>query len=357
MQDNDFFNLLAISMGRNAAIPKLDADGWQGLYDTAVKQTLVGVMQAGIDAIPRREGPPLGKYTLWAYTTEKIEDGNASKAEAARSLYGLFTSAGMRCCILKGASSARLYPMPKRRQSGDIDIWVEGGREQVLSYLKGVCKVGEIVYHHCDARLVKGVHVEVHFTPTWMNSPVLNRRLQRYFASCAEREFSSFDPDLGFACTSVQFTAVYSVVHAWRHVADEGVGLRQLMDIHYALEALPQEERAGVRDALSSFGLRRFTAAVMYVLGAVFGLEETKMVVLPDGRRGAFLLEEVLLSGNFGRFDVRNQAIRSSSSRTSKMLKKFCRALRFMGMCPRDVLASPMFKAWQYLWRRRHHYL
>ena len=37
--------------------------------------------------------------------------------------------------ILKGQANARLYPDKHARQPGDVDIWVEGGRERVLALL------------------------------------------------------------------------------------------------------------------------------------------------------------------------------------------------------------------------------
>ena len=38
--------------------------------------------------------------------------------------------------ILKGQANARLYPDKFSRETGDIDIWVEGGRESVLALLQ-----------------------------------------------------------------------------------------------------------------------------------------------------------------------------------------------------------------------------
>ena len=37
------------------------------------------------------------------------------------------------------------------------------------------------VYHHVDFPVIDELPIEVHFTPSWMNSPFTNRRLQDFF--------------------------------------------------------------------------------------------------------------------------------------------------------------------------------
>lgn len=351
-----FFDLLAISMGRERDFPVLDHDAWEHLFELAKKQSLLGVMMAGLDALPRKGGAPLKYYSRWALMTEDIEKKSQARLEAARSLYGRFADVGLRSCVLKGPSAAARYPVPSRRQSGDIDIWVEGGTEKVMSFLRGICPTRNIVYHHCDAKLVDGISVEVHFTPSWMNSYVLNRRFQRYCAQKQDGQFSNFDGSLGFAVTDPEFAAVFSIVHIWRHVMDEGVGLRQLMDLHYLLEDLDEDRRTAAAAQLRRLGLGRFTAAVMFTLREVFGLPEDRLLVLASQRGGAFLLDEILMAGNFGHFDTRIRR-RGGESRGARTVRKFCRDTRFFGFCPRDVLAAPFFKLWQYCWRRRNGYL
>ena len=37
-------------------------------------------------------------------------------------------------CILKGQGNALMYPDPYARVPGDIDIWLDGGREKILDF-------------------------------------------------------------------------------------------------------------------------------------------------------------------------------------------------------------------------------
>ena len=46
---------------------------------------------------------------------------------------------GFRCCILKGQGNAENYAqLALLRQSGDIDIWVEGGLKMVYNWAKNI---------------------------------------------------------------------------------------------------------------------------------------------------------------------------------------------------------------------------
>lgn len=350
-----FRDLLALAVGNTASFPEsLSREEWDDLRKTASKQSLLGVTFSAVDALPDGHRPPLGIYSRWALDTEKICAANSRRAECVAELDKLFAGAGLRSCILKGQGVARFYPHPELRQCGDIDIWVDGSRKEVLDFLRERCEVKAVVYHHCDARLFKDVPVEVHFTPTWMNDPLLNARLQRWFCSEAPAQFANRVGD--YSAPTGSFDAVFLSVHIFRHLLDEGVGLRQLMDLQYVLRALSSGEIAYVSRVLGSLGLSRFSGAAMWLLGEVFGLPEAAMVCKPDARRGAFLLDEVLRAGNFGMHDPRNRHSRDES-RIGAFVRKSRRQLRFLSIAPREVLAAPFFKAWQYCWRRIHRYL
>gem|GEM_PF-4950724 len=219
----------------------------------------------------------------------------------------LFREAGFANCILKGQGAARRYPKPEWRQCGDIDIWVQGRREDIIKFVRSKCSCGEVVYHHVGARFFQDVPTEVHFTPTWMNSPLRNRRLQAFFDTQAPKQFSNIVEGKEFNAPTAEFDAVFMLVHIYRHLFSEGVGLRQLFDYYWTLLALSPQGRATASGQLRTLGLRRIAASVMYVLQKVFALPEEMMLAAPDRKDGEFLLNEILISGNFGKGDNRLQ--------------------------------------------------
>lgn len=351
------FQLIGIALGnRDAFDAPLSPEEWGSLLAAARKQALVGVLSPALDRLPAEQKAPLRIYARWMLLVEQIQKSYAEQADAARRLSNALAADGIRSCILKGAGAAALYPQPDLRQSGDVDIWVEGSREQTLAYFKARYPVREVVYHHFDAKVFENVPVEVHFMPSWMNSYRLNRRLQDFFAQNAQKQFDNRDEALGFAVPETDFNAVYSLIHIFRHLFFEGIGLRQIMDYHYILLHLGEADRKSVMAQVRSLGLGTFAGALMYVLGEVFGLDEKYMICPPDACRGADFLEEVLRAGNFGKYDERN-AHSSGEGLAGRAWRRLARLAGMAEAYPREALSAPGFKVWQYFWRKKNGYL
>ena len=137
-------------------------------------------------------------------------------------------------------------------------------------------------------------------------------------------------------------------MHIYRHLFAEGIGLRQLLDYYFVLyQGFTAEEREETMRTLSALKMQRFTAAVMWVLQHVFGMEERYLLTTPNEREGRFLLNEIMLAGNFGQHDERLQHGKGES-RLHWGLRKVMRNFRFVRSYPSEVLWSPLFKLWQF---------
>lgn len=356
--DDILLELLQIALGKRETLSRFP-DGeaaWRELMDTVSAQSLMGVTFPAIEKLYNADIVPTDIYCSWLVMVSRVKEMSALQLKASQGLYQMFEHNKCRSCILKGSSVAALYPEPQLRQSGDVDIWVDADRKRLVPALRAHFPVQKVVYHHCEFTLKGGLHVEVHFTPSWMNGYFANRRLQRWFAEMADRQFANIDPQLGFATPTLGFYGVYSLIHIYRHVLEEGIGLRQLMDYYYLLRHMTGEERASVYRELRRLRMQGFAAAVMYVLREVFLLEDEYLLCPPDVKEGAFLLESVLCSGNFGRADKRN-AHSADETLMGHGRRKLRRNARLLFHYPAEVLGMPFFMLWQYLWRRRNAYL
>lgn len=179
---NYFFELIQVALGRREALsdnPSLME--WHELYEEAERQAVVGVLMGALEHLPKEQRPPQGVLLQWIGVTQMIEQQNKTLNEAAAQLTRIFKNGGKRSCVLKGQGLARLYPEPLRRQPGDIDLWIEGGRKSMLKFLKdSFLGIGKVVIHHVDARIIEGIDSEIHFIPIWMYNPVHNHRLQNF---------------------------------------------------------------------------------------------------------------------------------------------------------------------------------
>ncbi|SDL93079.1 nucleotidyltransferase domain-containing protein [Segatella bryantii] len=302
--DDDFFKLLRLSLGLTQELPaKMDAHGWRLLYQMALRQSLVGVCYKGICLLPEDYKPPVEIAMQWACEAESIKGMNELLYQETARLTREFEEQGHRTAILKGQANARLYPDRYARQPGDIDIWVEGGKDCVLALLPHHSKA---IYHHVHLPVNKqGVTVEVHFRPSSGNfNPMTNRRLQRWL----EREILlAAQVEENFRVPSVKFALVMQLAHIQRHFLSEGIGLRHVCDSYWLLQHSTVEDRRIVSSVLRKFGLYHIAMALMWVLGEVFRLDKSLMLTAADSYRGNWLLREMMTDGNFGWYAKRQR--------------------------------------------------
>ena len=265
--------------------------------------------------------------------------------------------------MLKGQGVALYYPEPLLRQSGDIDLWVEGSRDDIERLLRERWEVSDEVYHLFGVAIYDDVETEIHVTPSWLYNPIANARLQRFFREQAPKQFTHFASQtesgdgarLGFNCPTLVFNLVFSLSHIWHHFFDEGVGLRQLMDYYYILLHSSAEERAEALTILRSLHMDGLAAAVGFILERGFGLDEAHQLCPSDTWRGTLLLKEVIQGGNFGQYRTVGRASASENA-LQRGWRKTKRQIRFLRAFPCEVPWIPLWKCWHLVWRLRRGY-
>ena len=358
----DFFvELIQIALGIRSSLSTFPLEeDWQKAYRLAEKQALMGLLFSAIEKLNEKDKtamPPMSLFYQWTGLVLNTETQNKRLNEAAEHLTRIFKNGGLRCCVLKGQGIARLYPQPLRRQPGDIDLWVEGGRERVLKFLKDSCfGLGQVVIHHVDTRIIDGVETEIHFIPVYACNPFLHRRLQRFFRQHADEQFSNIDRELGFAYSTLRFNAVYILAHIYMHFLYEGIGLRQIVDYYYVLKNLDDKGKRQATSDLKKAGLLNFAGAVMFVLQRVCGMDDNSLVTKPDDKRGELLLDEIMRSGNFGKYDDRLNN-RKEEDLIWFNIVALKRQLRFLRYYPMDIISIPFFKIGHWCWRKTKGYL
>ena len=347
-----FQELILISLGKhNKFSRRLTDTDWASLYVEAQRQSLVGVLLTGVEkAIASGENKP-NILMAWIAKGLALENRNRLLNARCKEITDVFNDLGLRSCVLKGQGVAMLYPNPLRRQCGDIDLWVEGNRDDIYKTLKARWKVGETVIHHAEVEIFKDTPTEIHFVPSFTYSPFLYRRYKRFFKRWADRQFDNYMESVGFACPTTDFNAVYSLMHIFHHVLHEGIGLRQLLDYYYILKSLDKEQRLQVFEEMRHLELAKFVEAVMYVEQQMFGLEPEFFLCKPNERLGKLLLAEIELAGNFGKYDKRNQHV-NRKSRMDVYLHNVKRNFVFFKFAPSEVLWAPIWKPCHFVWRK-----
>lgn len=357
-QEGLFFELLQVALGTRDTLSRVpSAIEWGEIKDLCLRHALPGV---GFYAIRKLSDTDTGLLPprvmiLEQYALERnMLQANAQQIEDARRLTELFKQEGFGACVLKGCSLAGIYPNGMARMSGDIDIWVvprgwendslRRRRKRVITLCRRVAERREVFYHHTDLPL-KGKHIEVHFTPSWMFAPWHNANLQRFFAE----EWPNRCWNGDFYVPSVQMNAVYVLLHIYRHLFDEGIGLRQVIDYYFVLKNDVGDKERVIR-ILKSVGLYKFAGAMMWVLHEVLNMPKEYMLCPADEARGKQLLDEIMQAGNFGKYDERLSSL-NRKSLFSRLKQNINRNIRLMRYYPSESICSPFWKIWQKLWQ------
>lgn len=346
-----FFELIQVAVGRRETLTDIPSEEeWAAVFEQARQQTLVGVLYEAVERLPKTQRPPRAVLLQWYMLVQQIKQANERLNGGAAALTHFFAAHGLRSVVLKGQGVALLYPHPELRMPGDIDLWVEGGRRKILEIIKNDSPANSLTYHHIDYEGLKGIKTEVHFTPMWMYCYWLNKKLQKYFSDESPRQFANraeLPSGELIGVPTMDFNCVFQLVHIFRHFLFEGIGLRQLMDYYFVLkQGLADNERAQVVSTLRGLGLYRFAGAVMYVQEKIFWLDKKFLLVEPRERDGEFLLEEVMLAGNFGFYDMR------FAHKDRAYLHRTLRLSRFLKSYPMEVLGAVPFKLWHLFYRK-----
>ena len=239
-QQKIFFDFLRFCIGSAKEIPgSLKEADWKELYAIAQKQCLVGILFDGIKKLPA-EYVGMKKELLlqWMAESQMLEKANVRLNDAVIQVSEWFRKKGFRTCILKGQGNALMYPNPYSRTPGDIDIWVEGEDKRVISFVRSISPHEKACYHHIEFPSYKGVEVEVHYRPSFLLCFWHNRKLQKYYESVKDEQFSHrvmLGEQGEIAIPTVEFNLIFQLTHIFSHLMNEGIGLRQLVDYYYVL--------------------------------------------------------------------------------------------------------------------------
>lgn len=332
-QNEIFYSLLRLSLGIAHDFPAdVSADTWQRLYEMSAKQSLVGVCYQGVSQLPPTQQPPLQLAMQWACEAEAIRGMNIQQNEEAARLTQLFAAEGRKTAILKGQANARLYPDKLSRTPGDIDLWVEGGRDSVIALLETMGLMNysteipperrsHVSYHHVELMLDgSDTQIEVHFRAAPRNfNPLIERQLQR---ELGQELLNMAMTDEGFCVPSIRYALVMQLAHLRKHLG-AGIGLRQLMDYYWLLQNASPDDLAVVSGQIKRFRMVQFARALMWLLREVLYLEERLMLFEPDAKWGEWLLNDTMSGGNFGRFrdEAPNQVVKSKFKEKMRRVK------------------------------------
>lgn len=447
-----FFELIRVAIGMQERLSRVPSKKeWGRLFKMAERQRLLGICFYGVKKVaspkydneaspqynneaypqynndddndydPSATTIPGDLYDYWLGTAALIQQQNQKVNSQCVEVCNKLQEAGFKCSILKGQGIAQLYNEGRKtkdesnflgmfRQSGDIDVWVDGGMKKAMAWAKK--EYGDVRFDYINAHLpmYKDTEVELHWRVQSLDNLWKNKKLQRWLEEHKEELLNTTEvlPDGAgsIPVPSPTFNSFYILLHCYHHMFTEGLGLRQVMDYYFVLQSrrptpTPSLHSEGnLETTLREFGMLKFAKAMMWVLMHVFechnesltptpspegkgiydndkptlnphpslhspsrslplkGRENLNwrerypwMIVEPDEKEGRFLLKELMLNGNFGHFDKRVKKV-SKNKKIQSVWTNIQHTFHLASHYPSECFWNPIWIAWHFVWKR-----
>ena len=373
----DFFSILQAAIGKSVRLShSLSDDEWQEMFELAQKQALLGIAFEGVKKLPQEYWPKGGMVLKWTMATEAIKHRNRQTTDVCLRLTEIMSKEGFDICILKGQANHVYYDrlidgvsLGMLRVCGDVDAWI-WPKEKILHSVKCIidyCQRKNILlslcHLHAEVKPIGGVPVEIHFRPSFLNAPWRNRCFQKLF-QIARFENVEIDKCGIVKKLRVDYDLIFQMNHIYRHLLDEGVGMRQVLDFYVLLKEYNKEQneqtelmnRSEIMLHIRTCGMRCFASALMFVLQDMFDMSNDELLCAASEKHGTFLLDEMMAAGNFGHYDERTKTLEVRKGKLSYQLQKaqrrFKRNLRFLTSYPEEVICEPFARVYHFMWRK-----
>lgn len=353
-----FYELIQIALGVRESISKLPSEQeWKEMFETAQKQAVAGVAFLALEKLSTMGvKPSLEVLYEWIGMSEQIKVQNKLLNKRCCEITKLFADAGFRTCVLKGQGNALMYPVPEARTSGDIDLWVEGKRKEIRDFVRSRFPNAADSKLHIEYPCFEDVPVEVHYKPSYKDSPKYEKRLQAYFQSKAAGQYDntvSIGNEGGqISVPTASFNAVQQMAHMMGHMFEEGIGIRHFIDYFYVLKALLKEKsQEDFEQLFKQLGLLSFARGTMWIEREILGLNSECLIVPEDEKIGQVILTEIEEGGNFGHFDQRYSA--RSKGYLMRGIADTYRLVKLTRYFPNDALWKIVRKVENQWWKLR----
>ena len=365
-----FFELIQVAIGTRTCLSHTPSKGeWAELYAMSKKQSLVGICFSAVQKLtqnldPRTQNLDKVQYLTWMGMAAKIQQRNEVVNRQCADLQKRISADGFRSYIMKGQAvgtlytstgSAQVQSLAGLRQSGDIDVYLEGGLDKILAYAKSIGKTDGVNELEMHVEVFLDTEVEFHYRPMVLRDPFKNRRLQQYFDENAAIQFENtvlLDKEKGLKIKAPTntFNLVHQLVHIYLHFITGGVGLRQLMDYYFVLKACQIVDQSEGLEVIHQIGLDRFAGGLSWVLNHVFALPQEYSYWAMNEDDGRVLLNEIMISGNFGHTDERMADIATNKWTSFWFING--KTFRFWRFDHWAWFWSPVWRIYHFLWRK-----
>lgn len=209
---------------------------WKKLYNLSKRQGVVAIIFDRLKEIPKQIAPPKEIVMKWFSHALSIEKQMRAKEAIAIDFAEKFAERDIQIAVLKGIAYASYFPNPYHRESGDLDCYMMGKKDEGD---KAIVEIGgkmeEAGYKHSHL-FYKGLTIENHRYITSFDNSKLGIKTERLLQDLIATDLKPIaQTKLLNPCAD--FNAMFLIKHAQRHFIKEGICVRHLLDWAFFLKA------------------------------------------------------------------------------------------------------------------------
>lgn len=210
---------------------------WKMILTTSEQQTVMGILFDGICQLPKSQQPPQELMQKLIHRVLWIEQSHDLLNKQILEIIPRLQADSIQPILLKGQGLAKNYPNARRRQCGDIDLFVG---EQYCSKATDILLSMDATRDNKTMRespkhesfYLNNVSIELHFLVEKLRNPIYNKRFQTWVNTSFDKDNLTYFSinNTRIALPSINFYTLYIFNHAYHHLIAGGIGLRQLCD-------------------------------------------------------------------------------------------------------------------------------
>lgn len=325
----------------------LSVQEWKDLYKLSYAHTIQGVVFDGITLLPEGLQAPKDIYIRWMVTTEKIALQNRKMNSVIAQQYVLFNQENIRPVLLKGQYLASYYINPLRRVCGDVDWWFSNSTEFIAA---NTCmeQIGIQLDYPTSITAnytFQGVEMDHHQQMIDVYNPFVQKSIERFIRKELEQTQSLQIDSVAVSTPSPLLGLVQVNMHILKHLLSFGIGLRQLCDAAVLYKGLSKSYNHN--DLLSLYkkiGVRKWIQMLHDILCKNLGVEAEYLpgynAIVPY--KSAWMLQDILQSGNFGFHDARFSEAEKGGGRVAVRSRVTKHMWQYLPYAPMEALSFPI---------------
>lgn len=324
---------------------------WDGIFEMAEKQTVIGVCFDGVQLLPKDLLPDIELMMEWVGLVNIIESLNQKQNKVIVEVVSRYNSIGLKPILLKGQGVGQYYRIPNHRSSGDIDLFFPENVKKAnlfTSTWDGVKFEEETASHlafNWNGLTVENHHKYVKFISRKNKRSWENVEKIIPLTSGNKLCISEFEVDI----PNAQINVLYVFIHLLHHLLQVGVGFRQVCDWICIWKACENSiDKDLFLKTVDMLPIRRCMTALTWIAENYLGVEKGIIPLSSDTYQaqndGKLLLNDIIETGNFGhntkiwKHFKRNAHFHNINSYYLAVK----RMIRIRRLCPSEITAYPL---------------